>query len=107
MADAVVTSPRPRDEVCEAIPEDGAGFGSMVVVEDVDLGGRETYTLMTGEQLDIEAGQVSLASPIGRALLGARPGAVLSVTTPRRVRRLHVLSVGTGPRDRGGAPRRR
>jgi transcription elongation GreA/GreB family factor len=79
----------------EALPADGAGFGSTVVVEDVDLGGRETYTLMTGALLDIDAGHVSLASPMGRALLGTIPGAEVSVSTPQRQRRLRVISVCT------------
>jgi transcription elongation GreA/GreB family factor len=79
----------------EALPGDGAGFGSTVVVDDLDLGGRETYTLMTGALLDIDAGQVSLASPIGRALLGTTPGAEVSVSTPQRQRRLRVISVCT------------
>lgn len=105
--DTVATPPRLRDEVGESLQDDGARFGSTVVVEDVDLGGRETYTLMTGELLDIDAGQVSLASPIGRALLGARPGAEVSVSTPQRQRRLRVLSVRTSPRDRVRTPRSR
>lgn len=78
-----------------ALPEDSAGFGSTVVVEDVDRGRRETYTLMTGALLDIDGGQVSLASPIGRALLGTAAGAVVNVDTPQRRRRLRVLSVTT------------
>jgi hypothetical protein len=79
----------------EAIPEEGAGFGSVVVVEDVDRAVRETYTLMTGALLDIDAGQVSLASPIGQALLGAEAGAVVTVQAPQRQRTLRVLSVCT------------
>jgi hypothetical protein len=79
----------------EAIPEAGAGFGSVVVVEDVDRAVRETYTLMTGALLDIDAGQVSLASPIGQALLGAEAGAVVTVQAPQRRRTLRVLSVCT------------
>lgn len=79
----------------EALPGEGAGFGSTVVVEDADRGGRESYTLMTGALLDIDAGQVSLASPIGYALLGTHPGAEVTVATPQRERRLRVVSVCT------------
>ncbi|HLU25522.1 MAG TPA: GreA/GreB family elongation factor [Longimicrobiales bacterium] len=78
-----------------AIPAEGAGFGSTVVVQDVEGGQEETYTLMTGALLDIDAGQVSLGSPIGQALLGARAGDVVTVSTPQRTRRLRVLSVLT------------
>lgn len=79
----------------EAFPDDGAGFGATVHVEDVDTGAREAYTLMTGALLDIDAGQVSLASPIGQALLGVAPGAAVAIDTPQRVRRLRVLEVRT------------
>ncbi|MGH7443810.1 MAG: GreA/GreB family elongation factor, partial [Longimicrobiales bacterium] len=79
----------------DALPEDTAGFGSTVNVEDVESGSRETYTLMTGALLDIDAGQVSLASPIGQALLGCEPGMVVTVDTPQRRRTLRVLSVRT------------
>lgn len=76
-------------------PGHAAGFGSTVEVEDIETGARETYTLMTGALLDFDGGQVSLASPIGRALLGCVPGMVVSVDTPQRRRRLHVLRLRT------------
>lgn len=79
----------------DALPDDTAGFGSTVDVEDVDSGDRESYTLMTGALLDIDAGQVSLASPIGQALLGSEAGAVVTVEAPQRRRTLRVLSVLT------------
>jgi transcription elongation GreA/GreB family factor len=78
-----------------AIPPRGAGFGSTVLVEDLDRGIRETFTLMAGALLDFDAGQVSLASPIGQALLGAVEHEVVSVQTPQRLRRLRVLQVQT------------
>lgn len=78
-----------------AFPEEGAGFGSSVLVEDLDQGVRERYTLMTGSLIDIDADQVSLASPIGQALLGARAGDTVTVETPQRRRRLRVIAVLT------------
>lgn len=78
-----------------ALPHTGAGFGSAVVVEDLDLGVRETFILMTGALLDIDGGQVSLASPIGQALLGAEEGDIVSVQTPHRLRKMRVVDVRT------------
>lgn len=78
-----------------ALPPNGAGFGSSVVVEDLDQSVRETFTLMTGALLDIDRGQVSLASPIGRALLGVEEGDIVSVQTPHRLRRLRVVEIRT------------
>lgn len=79
----------------ESLPASGAGYGSTVVVEDVDTGAVDTYTLMAGALLDFDAGQVSLASPIGRALVGVQAGDAVEVDTPQRHRRLRVLSVRT------------
>ncbi len=78
-----------------ALLDDAAGFGSTVEVEDVDTGERHAYTLMAGAMLDFDAGQVSLASPIGQALIGTRSGVVVRVDTPQRRRTLRVLSVLT------------
>lgn len=79
----------------EALPDAGAGFGSTVVVEDVDRGVRDRFTLMAGPLLDIDAGQVSLASPVGQALLGAEVGDVVRVQTPQRLRTLRVVALRT------------
>jgi transcription elongation factor GreA len=79
----------------ESLPAVGAGFGSSVVVKDVGRGTEHTYTLMTGPMLDIEAGHVSLASPIGRALLGKRAGEDVIVEAPQRRMHLRIVSVST------------
>jgi len=81
----------------EAFPEEGAGFGSLVVLVDVDDGQSHAYTLMVGPLLDPDGGQVSLASPMGQSLLGGRADAFVTVITPQRVRRLRVLAVRTLP----------
>ena len=79
----------------EALRDDGAaGFGSTVTVVEKS-GERVSYTLMTGALVDIDAGQVSLASPIGHALIGARPGDVVEVELPQRRRKLRVVAVRT------------
>jgi transcription elongation GreA/GreB family factor len=84
------------DDVTEhAFPARGAGFGSVVQVEDLGSGGQDTFVLMAGPLLDFDAGQVSLASPIGHALLGCSVGDVVTVQTPQRLRTLRVLAVRT------------
>lgn len=78
----------------EVLRSDGAGFGSEVVVED-DEGNREAYTLMTGSVIDIDLKQVSLASPIGQALLGTHAGDRVVVEAPSGDRHLRVVTVRT------------
>lgn len=77
----------------DALPATGAALGSRVLVEDDGTGGRIEYTLMDGALIDLDAGQVSLASPLGRSLLGRGIGAVAEVRTPQRTLRLRILSV--------------
>lgn len=79
----------------ECLPVDGAGFGSYVEAMNVDTGERQAYTLMIGTLVDINANQVSLASPIGQALLGRSVGDEITVTTPQRSTRLRVTAVET------------
>jgi transcription elongation factor GreA len=75
-------------------PTDVVGFGSRVEVEDVSSGRRQVYTLVSAPEADPGAGRVSIASPVGRALEGARPGDTVSVPTPRGDRRLKVVAIG-------------
>jgi transcription elongation factor GreA len=81
------------------IPRDRIGFGSRVTVEDLDTKARETYSLTLGEF--IEGGedggdiQVSMASPLGKALVGLRKGQTANLALPMGKRRLKVLQVVT------------
>jgi transcription elongation factor GreA len=74
-------------------PTDVVGFGSRVDVED-DGGRRRTYTLVSETEAEPAQGRVSIASPVGRALEGARPGDTVRVPTPRGERALKVLAIG-------------
>jgi transcription elongation factor GreA len=59
----------------------GAQFGSTITV---DTDGQETvYRLVGSAEADPGAGRLSIESPVGRALLGAVPGATVRVQTPR------------------------
>ena len=79
----------------ECLPPMGAGYGSTVFVRDVDTGETEQYTLMVGSLVDIDTQQVSLASPIGQALVGHCEGDEVAVVTPHRRSRLLITKVVT------------
>ena len=76
-------------------PVDRVGLGSKVVVEDTSTGSRETYTLVLAEMMDIDAGHISLASPLGRALKDRKPGEEVSLKLPTMHRKLRVVEVVT------------
>src|SRR3989304_2984957 len=52
-----------------ALPHDRLGFGSRVTLLDLDSGEETTHTIVAGDEIDLDAGHISMASPIGRALL--------------------------------------
>ena len=77
------------------IPTDRVGLGSKVVVEDQKSRATETYSLVFGDALEFEEGQVTMASPIGRALLGKAVGEVAHLRLPTMVRQLKVVELYT------------
>ena len=81
---------------------DKVGFGSQVTVSDVDLGEDFTFTITAGDFIDLDAGQVSLASPIGRGLLGAAEGEEVAIELPAGVRTYVVKSLVTLPQQMEG-----
>lgn len=68
------------------------GFGTQVSVEDMKTGEVLSYTIMNGDILDLDAGEISLASPVGQALLGRREGDEVEVDTPHRRRRFRIVT---------------
>ena len=79
----------------ETIPDDRIGFGSRVTLRDVEDESTEVYTLAFGELIDVEKAEISMASPIGRALLGRREGEEVSVTLPMGKVRYEIMEVLT------------
>lgn len=77
------------------IPTDRIGFGSRVRVRDADSGEVEEYILAFGDDLDFDNSEISMRSPIGRALLGKRPGEVVSVMLPAAEVTFEILELIT------------
>ena len=77
------------------IPTDKVGLGSSVVVEDQKTKTRETYTLIFGDNFEFDDRQVSMASPIGSALLGKSIGEVAFLRLPTMTRQLKVMELKT------------
>ena len=78
---------------------DRVGFGSQVTITDIEMGEDFTFTITAGDFIDLDAGQVSLASPIGKGLLGGKPGQEVTVKLPAGVRRYKILTLTTLPQQ--------
>lgn len=81
----------------DTIPEDRVGFGTQVTVKDLDDGGEEVYTLAMGDlmDLDMDSGEISMESPIGRSLLGCEEGDRVTINTPGGQLRYEVMELET------------
>ena len=76
------------------IPTDRVGLGSRVTVKDIGTGDTEVYNLVFGDA-DFEEGHVTMASPIGLALVGKAIGDVAILKLPAKVRRLEITALST------------
>jgi transcription elongation factor GreA len=77
------------------IPTDRVGLGSRVVVQDEKSKVKETYSMVFGDGLELEEGHVTMASPIGRALLGKALGEIAFLKLPAGMRQLKVVELQT------------
>jgi regulator of nucleoside diphosphate kinase len=77
-------------------------MNSTVVLEEQPAGRRLTVTLVYPKDSDPERSRVSVLSPVGRALIGARVGDTISVVVPGNVpRELHVVEMKYQPEANG------
>jgi len=77
-----------------SIPHDVVAYGSRVTVED-DAGESIAYEIVFPEEVDAAKGQISLSSPIGRALLNRAIGDEVEVHTPSGKRTYQIVDLLT------------
>ena len=85
----------------EAMPYDRVGFGSRVRVHDTEMDEEKLFTIVAGDFLDLDKGHISLESPMGRGLLGAKAEEEVEIELPMGVRTFKVLDVVTLPQQVG------
>jgi transcription elongation factor GreA len=81
---------------------DRVGFGSKVKIRDLGMEEDFDFTITAGDFIDLDGGHVSLASPIGRGLLGAAEGEEVTVVLPAGKRRYKILELTTLPQQLEG-----
>ncbi len=77
-------------------PDDANGavdLGERVRLRDLDTGSNVVYELVGSFEADPAAGRISAESPVGRALIGRRPGDVALVEAPKGRVRLRVVAI--------------
>jgi transcription elongation factor GreA len=77
------------------IPKDRSGYGSRIVVMDVQKSMEIEYKLVSTEEADVEKGMISTTSPIGRALLNRKVGDEVEVLTPAGKKEFEIVRLFT------------
>ena len=79
----------------DQMPRDRAALGSRLELLDLDTDEEITYQLVFPEVADLDNGLLSIASPIGKALVGLKEGDDVTVAIPSGARSFEVLSLKT------------
>lgn len=85
----------------QEIPRDVVTMNSLVSVIDIRSEAHREYWLVFPADADVAQGKISVLSPIGCALLGARVHDVVSVETPGGGKRLKVEGILYQPESVG------
>ncbi|MDP3773563.1 MAG: GreA/GreB family elongation factor [Gemmatimonadales bacterium] len=78
------------------LPIDGVGLGSKVVVEDQATKTTENFELVIPDTMNFDdPTQISIASPLGRAMVEKKVGDTVVVQLPGGTRKLRILELVT------------
>lgn len=77
----------------DEISTDVVSVGIKVKVLDIDMEEEETYSLVGSEEADPMNNKISDESPVGRALIGAKAGDVVTVNAPNGDFELKILEI--------------
>ncbi len=75
------------------LPKDRAVFASSVVLENIDTGENVKYQLVGPDESDIEEGRISVTSPLGKEILGRKPGDEITLTVPGGKRSYELIEI--------------
>ena len=75
------------------LPKDRAVFACTVMLENVDTGEEVEYQLVGPEESDIEQGRISVTSPLGKAIIGKKPGEEIVLNAPAGKRVYELVEI--------------
>jgi transcription elongation factor GreA len=88
-----------RDNAVVVEPGGASGevaLGAVIKVRDLDSGREAEHTIVSAAESDPASGRLSIDSPLGRALTGARVGDEVTFDAPRGQRRLEIVAIEAG-----------
>jgi transcription elongation factor GreA len=75
------------------LPKDRAVFACTVVLENVDTGEDVAYQLVGPEESNIGKGRISVTSPLGKAIIGKKPGEEIVLNAPAGKRVYELVEI--------------
>lgn len=77
----------------QAIDKDKVYLGAKVSLKDLDKGKEILYTIVSKEEADFKTGKISFESPVGKQLLGKKPGDIVEIVIPAGKMRYEVMKI--------------
>ena len=77
----------------EQISSNEIGIGSNFILQDLDIKESGTFSLVNPVEVDLEKGKISVASPVGKQLLGKGEGDEVKVVLPNGTTRFRVIAI--------------
>jgi transcription elongation factor GreA len=81
-------------EKSAAASRENVGIGSTLILENLSSGQKKHYMLVDSAEADPLSGKLSIASPVGKAIVGHGLGDEVDVAAPKGVLRFRITSVG-------------
>ena len=75
------------------LPMDVVRIGARVKIKDLELKDEFEYVIVGEAEADFDTGKISIASPVGRALLGKKAGEQIEVNAPARTLYYKILAI--------------
>lgn len=76
-----------------SLPTDRVVFASKVLLENVDTEENVEYMLVGPDESDIEKGKISVSSPLGKAMIGKKPGDEIVLSAPGGKRTYELIDI--------------
>lgn len=76
-----------------ALPKDRVSLLSKVEFTNLSTNTRMVFQIVSPHEMNLEAGKISLKSPIGAALMGKKAGDIVEAQTPSGPLRLRIESI--------------
>lgn len=77
----------------DALPKDRVSLLSKVEFTNLTTNKRMKFEIVSPHEMDLEAGKISLKSPIGAALMGKKVGEIAEAQVPSGTLRLRIESI--------------